>query len=163
MPSHQPTAGMQAVVPDYLSSQPSSLAKSSEPNRNRNYDPKKPHITETLLTRANWYKHVNWLNVYMIMGIPLLGSIQALWTPMRWQTILWAVVYYFWTGLGITAGEQYQSLLSPSFPYPRLTEGFDRLPSSLGSQFLLRHPSIPHLARCYGRRRHRGLHPLVVA
>jgi stearoyl-CoA desaturase (delta-9 desaturase) len=62
MPSHQPTAGMMAVDPDYVK-QPSSMASTSEPNRNPKYDPKKPHITDTPITKANWYKHVNWLNV----------------------------------------------------------------------------------------------------
>ena len=105
MPSNQPAAGHLAVQPQYLSSQPSSQAKASEPNRNRHYDPKKQHITETPLTRANWYKHVNWLNVFLIVGIPLYGCVQALWTPLMWQTALFAVAYYFMTGLGITAGK----------------------------------------------------------
>ncbi|CAI9635946.1 hypothetical protein GT037_000990 [Alternaria burnsii] len=103
MPSHQPTAGMMAVDPDYVK-QPSSMASTSEPNRNPKYDPKKPHITDTPITKANWHKHVNWLNVTFIIGIPLAGCVAAFWTPLKWQTALWAVVYYFWTGLGITAG-----------------------------------------------------------
>lgn len=57
------------------------------------------------MTKKNWYKHVNWLNVFLIVGIPLLGCIQAFWTPLYWQTAVWAVAYYFMTGLGITAGE----------------------------------------------------------
>merc|ERR1712137_1281292 len=35
---------------------------------------------------------------------PLMGCVAAFWTPLKWQTALWAVIYYFWTGLGITAG-----------------------------------------------------------
>lgn len=62
MPSHQPVAGMMAVDPQYVS-QPSPMASTSEPNRNPKYDPKKQHITELPITRGNWYKHVNWLNV----------------------------------------------------------------------------------------------------
>lgn len=53
---------MQAVDPEYVK-QPSPLASIAEPNRNSKYDPKKPHITDTPITRTNWYKHVNWLNV----------------------------------------------------------------------------------------------------
>jgi stearoyl-CoA desaturase (delta-9 desaturase) len=56
------------------------------------------------MTKANWYKHVNWLNVFFIGGIPLMGLIQAWWTPLRLYTAIWAVAYYFATGLGITAG-----------------------------------------------------------
>lgn len=62
MPSHQAVAGMQAIDPDYVK-QPSPMAGTDEPNRNPKYDPKKPHIADTAITRANWYKHVNWLNV----------------------------------------------------------------------------------------------------
>jgi stearoyl-CoA desaturase (delta-9 desaturase) len=62
MPSHQPTAGMMAVDPQFIS-QPPATASTSEPNRNPKYDPKKPHITDFPITRANWYQHVNWLNV----------------------------------------------------------------------------------------------------
>lgn len=58
MPSHQPAASMSTVDP-----QPSVMANASEPNRNPKYDPKKPHIADTPMTRKNWYKHVNWLNV----------------------------------------------------------------------------------------------------
>jgi len=103
MPSHQPAAGMMAVDPDFVK-QPSPMAKTSEPNRNKAYDPKKPHITETPITKKNWYKHVNWLNVFFIIGIPLIGCVYALWTPLRLPTAIWAVAYYFATGLGITAG-----------------------------------------------------------
>jgi stearoyl-CoA desaturase (delta-9 desaturase) len=84
---------------------PSSLAKPSEPNRSKKYDPKKPHITEEPITRYNWYKHVNWLNVTLIVGVPLYGMVAAYWTPLQWKTFVWAVAYYFMTGLGITAGK----------------------------------------------------------
>ena len=103
MPSHQPTAGMLAVKPDYVK-QPSPMAKPEEPNRNQAYEPKKQHITESPITKTNWYKHVNWLNVTLIVGIPLYGLVQALYTPLRLNTAIWAVAYYFATGLGITAG-----------------------------------------------------------
>jgi stearoyl-CoA desaturase (delta-9 desaturase) len=62
MPSHQPVAGMSAIDPEYIS-QPSPMASKDEPNRDPKYDPKKPHITDTPITKKNWYKHVNWLNV----------------------------------------------------------------------------------------------------
>lgn len=104
MPSSQPVAGHLAIKPEYLSHQPSPMAKPSEPNRNPKYNPKKPHITDTPITKSNWHKHVNWLNVYLIVGIPLYGCVQAIWTPLQLKTAIWAVLYYFFTGLGITAG-----------------------------------------------------------
>ena len=84
---------------------------SNTPRRSR-HEGSKPHITEMPLTRANWYHHVNWLNVFFIIIIPLYGCIAAWWTPLRWETAIWAVVYYFMTGLGITAGES-GSVLPP--------------------------------------------------
>jgi stearoyl-CoA desaturase (delta-9 desaturase) len=42
--------------------------------------------------------------VVMIIGFPLAGFVASFWTPLCWKTLAWAVIYYFWTGLGITAG-----------------------------------------------------------
>ncbi|KAF2019390.1 delta-9 fatty acid desaturas-like protein [Aaosphaeria arxii CBS 175.79] len=89
MPSHQAVAGDLAVDPQFV----------SEPA-----ETKKVHITDTPITKSNWYKHVDWLNCFFILGIPALGCVAAFWTPLQWKTALWAVIYYFWTGLGITAG-----------------------------------------------------------
>ncbi len=80
------------------------MAKPSEPVRNKKYDPKKPHITEEPITKFNWYKHVNWLNVTLIVGLPIYGLVAAYWTPLQLKTAIWAIAYYFMTGLGITAG-----------------------------------------------------------
>ena len=80
------------------------MAKASERNQPSKYDPKKRHITETPMTRSNWYKHVNWLNVSLIVGIPLYGCTQAFWVRLQLKTAIWAVAYYFATALGITAG-----------------------------------------------------------
>jgi stearoyl-CoA desaturase (delta-9 desaturase) len=97
---------MSAVDPAYLSNQPSAASKPypQEPVRNKAYDPKKPHITETPMTKKNWYKHVNWLNVILIVGIPMCGLVAAWWTPLYLKTAIWSVAFYFATGLGITAG-----------------------------------------------------------
>ena len=62
MPSSQAVSGDLAIKPEFVD-QKSPMASTSEPNRNPKYDPKKPHITDTPITKANWYKHVNWLNV----------------------------------------------------------------------------------------------------
>jgi len=112
MPSHQPAAGYLAKDPQYLSPEKTTgkMAKPSEPNRNKAYDPKKSHITDQPMTKKNWYKYVNWLNVTLIVGIPLMGCIAAFWTPVYLKTALFTVVYYFATGLGITAGKSYRSL-----------------------------------------------------
>ena len=79
-------------------------AKPADASRPRAADPKKVHIADTVMTRGNWYKHVNWLNVFLIIGIPVYGCVQAFWVPLQVKTAIWAVIYYFFTGLGITAG-----------------------------------------------------------
>jgi stearoyl-CoA desaturase (delta-9 desaturase) len=71
---------------------------------NKKLDPRKPHITELPITWGNWYKHVNWLNTFFIIGVPMLGLIGAYWVPLRMKTLVFSVLYYFYTGLGITAG-----------------------------------------------------------
>lgn len=63
-----------------------------------------PHITDQVMTMRNWYKHINWLNITLVIGVPIYGLIQAYWVPLHYKTAIWAVVYYFMTGLGITAG-----------------------------------------------------------
>jgi stearoyl-CoA desaturase (delta-9 desaturase) len=80
------------------------MAKESGSSRRSRHDGSKPHITETPLTKANWYKHVNWVNCLFIIGLPMIGLIMSIWTPLRLPTAIWAVAYYFMTGLGITAG-----------------------------------------------------------
>lgn len=110
MPSSQPIAGYSAVDPAYLSKQPTPMASSTEPNRNKSYDPKNAHITEQQITRSNWYKHVNWLNIVLILGVPFIGCVKAATTPLQLWTAVFAVAYYFATGLGITAGYHRQGL-----------------------------------------------------
>ena len=75
------------------------------PMRSRGYDmSKKPHISEQPMTWKNWYQHINWINTYFIAIVPLMGLISTYWVPLRLETAIFAVVYYFNTGLGITAG-----------------------------------------------------------
>ncbi|KAJ5161943.1 hypothetical protein N7492_007335 [Penicillium capsulatum] len=64
----------------------------------------KLHITDQPITLGNWYRHVNWINTTLILIVPIIGCVAAFFTPLRIPTALWAVLYYFWTGLGITAG-----------------------------------------------------------
>lgn len=62
------------------------------------------HITETPMTISNWYQHVNWLNVTFIVFFPLAGLVAAYFYPANLYTLIFAVVYYYNSGLGITAG-----------------------------------------------------------
>lgn len=50
--------------------------------------------------------HMNWFNITFTLIVPLFGFISAYWVPLVTKTVLFAIVYYFNTGLGITAGKQ---------------------------------------------------------
>jgi stearoyl-CoA desaturase (delta-9 desaturase) len=75
-----------------------------KPLRSKQYDIRKQHISETPITLKNWYKHVDWLNTTFILLIHFAAMIAAYWVPLRLNTFIFALVYYFNTGLGITAG-----------------------------------------------------------
>lgn len=74
------------------------------PVRKKAYDIKKPHITDQPITWSNWYQHVNWLNTTFIIFIPLIGLISAYWIELQYKTAIFTVAYYYFAGLGITAG-----------------------------------------------------------
>lgn len=78
--------------------------KDYQPLRSKQYDLKKLHITETPITWSNWFRHVNWLNTFFIFGVPIIGFAAAYYHPLNRWTALFSVIYYFNTGLGITAG-----------------------------------------------------------
>ncbi|KAM0666224.1 hypothetical protein ACQRIT_004944 [Beauveria bassiana] len=62
------------------------------------------HIADQPITLFNWHQHINWLNVTFILFVPFIGLISAYVYPAHLYTIIFAVVYYFNAGLGITAG-----------------------------------------------------------
>lgn len=64
---------------------------------------KKSFLGDNFEDQPLW-KRLNWLHVPLLTLTPLLavyGLLTCNWNP---TTFLWAVVYYFFTGLGITAG-----------------------------------------------------------
>ncbi|KAF6525322.1 hypothetical protein HZS61_011117 [Fusarium oxysporum f. sp. conglutinans] len=76
-----------------------------EPLRsNTKDDPGRVHIADTPMTWSDIHLHINWLNATLIVIIPIIGFISAYWTPLHLYTGIWAVILYFNTGLGITAG-----------------------------------------------------------
>jgi stearoyl-CoA desaturase (delta-9 desaturase) len=70
----------------------------------------KVHIADTPMTWSNLYKHIDWLNTTFIIIVPLLGFISAYWVPLQLYTAIFSVIYYFSTGLGITAGKALELL-----------------------------------------------------
>jgi len=61
----------------------------------------------TLRGLSQFAKRVHWIHVTLLFGTPaiaLYGAFVDQQWHFRWPTFWWAVVYYFFTGLGITAG-----------------------------------------------------------
>lgn len=56
------------------------------------------------VTLANIHKEINWLSFFILTVPPLIGLYGALNVKLVLPTFIWAVVYYYMTGLGITAG-----------------------------------------------------------
>lgn len=52
----------------------------------------------------NIFNEIQWVSFIVLTSTPLLAIYGMFTTELRWQTFLWAFVYYFFTGLGITAG-----------------------------------------------------------
>jgi hypothetical protein len=47
---------------------------------------------------------LDWLHVPLLVSTPLIALYGFATVPLRWETAAFAVAYYFFTGLGITAG-----------------------------------------------------------
>ncbi|KAJ7241048.1 delta 9-fatty acid desaturase protein [Mycena haematopus] len=56
------------------------------------------------ITWNNFLTELNWLNVAILSLTPVASIIGAYTTKLRWETALFSVFYYYFTGLGITAG-----------------------------------------------------------
>ncbi|KAL1917622.1 uncharacterized protein VTP21DRAFT_4015 [Calcarisporiella thermophila] len=75
---------------------------------NTSHATRKPQKQEPLfdkpITLNNWYKYVNWLHCVILIGTPLASLYGVFTTQLHMKTLIWAVVYYFYTALGITGG-----------------------------------------------------------
>lgn len=62
------------------------------------------HISEKPWTLSNWHDHINWLNMILVVMIPLIGIFSAFKHPPQAKTMVLAVIFYAFSGLSITAG-----------------------------------------------------------
>ncbi|KAI8664852.1 Acyl-CoA desaturase [Fusarium sp. Ph1] len=67
-------------------------------------DINRTHIQDVPPTWGNWHKKVDWLNTTFIIFIPAIGLMSSYWVSLHPYTAIFSAVYYFNTGLGITAG-----------------------------------------------------------
>uniref|UniRef100_A0A1D1ZAM8 Acyl-CoA desaturase n=1 Tax=Anthurium amnicola TaxID=1678845 RepID=A0A1D1ZAM8_9ARAE len=62
------------------------------------------HIRDDPITWTNWYKHVNWLQAFILGTTPIIALYGIATTSIVLKTAIWSSIYYFATGTGITAG-----------------------------------------------------------
>lgn len=75
-----------------------------KPLRSRARDINRTHIQDVPLTWGNWHEKVDWLNTTFIIFIPAIGLMASYWVALHPYTAIFCAIYYFNTGLGITAG-----------------------------------------------------------
>ncbi|KAG0173104.1 hypothetical protein DFQ28_001051 [Apophysomyces sp. BC1034] len=63
-----------------------------------------PPLFDEPITWQNWCRHVNWTQSILLIGTPAIAGYGLLTTELQTKTLIWALVYYLITGLGITAG-----------------------------------------------------------
>ncbi|TRM59538.1 hypothetical protein BD626DRAFT_550141 [Schizophyllum amplum] len=56
------------------------------------------------VTWSNLLQNLNWISLGLLTATPLIGIWGMFTTPLRWETAVFSVFWYFVTGLGITAG-----------------------------------------------------------
>ncbi|KAK3831715.1 MAG: delta-9 desaturase [Linnemannia elongata] len=63
-----------------------------------------PPLLEGGLTVKNVWKNLDWKHVLGLGLTPLIAIYGLLTTEIQTKTLIWSIIYYFATGLGITAG-----------------------------------------------------------
>jgi stearoyl-CoA desaturase (Delta-9 desaturase) len=105
--------GFPALHPLFQSSTPSAaMAETAKDSRPADIDIPDNYVAHTLKTTKplppvqfkNILHEINWLSFAILIVTPILGIWGAFNTRLTWQTAVWSVVYYYMTGLGITAG-----------------------------------------------------------
>jgi len=47
---------------------------------------------------------LHWINIYFVVVVPIIGFVGTRYVPLSTATLLWSVIFYIFSGLGITAG-----------------------------------------------------------
>jgi len=63
-------------------------------------------LVSYLLQLSKLMKSLQLRNIFAVILLPLCGIWLAIDTPLRKETAVWAITYYFLSGIGITAGKQ---------------------------------------------------------
>ncbi|KAI9254256.1 fatty acid desaturase-domain-containing protein [Sporodiniella umbellata] len=79
-----------------------------------------PHLFDEPTTWRNFHRHVNWPQSTLLIVTPILAVYYGSSTELQSKTLLWTIVYYFITSLGVTAG-YHRYWAHRSFECTRLT------------------------------------------
>ncbi|CAO3614075.1 unnamed protein product [Cunninghamella echinulata] len=63
-----------------------------------------PPLFDGPTTFQNFHQRINWIQSILLIATPLIGIYGCFTTTLNYKTLYWSIVYYFITGLGITAG-----------------------------------------------------------
>jgi len=70
------------------------------------YDVRKENLSKGQLGGfiATTDTEINWVHTLLLTLTPSLALLGFFFVRLRWETIIWTTILYFWTGLGITGG-----------------------------------------------------------
>ncbi|CCD26731.1 stearoyl-CoA 9-desaturase NDAI_0I01620 [Naumovozyma dairenensis CBS 421] len=76
------------------------------PNTSYTPEQQQPHISELPWTINNWYLKINWLNMILVVFIPIIGFYLAIskHVPLQMNILYFSLAYYVIAGITITAG-----------------------------------------------------------
>jgi len=79
-------------------------ASSTETRRDALLHQELPSLFPEKVTVSNFHKFLDWKHVLGLGLTPLIAIYGLLTTEIQTKTLIWSIIYYFATGLGITAG-----------------------------------------------------------
>lgn len=59
------------------------------------FDSTRRHISDIPFVSANWYKHINWPNTYVVIVLSIFGLIAA---RLRRATAIYCLLFHYWLG-----------------------------------------------------------------
>ncbi|KXN69513.1 delta-9 desaturase [Conidiobolus coronatus NRRL 28638] len=59
---------------------------------------------KTPFNELPFYKQINWVHAVLLLGEPFISLYAILYVPLTRPTLIWAIIWYYATGIGITGG-----------------------------------------------------------
>jgi len=64
----------------------------------------KPVVKESTFVTTTGTEEINWYHTILLAVTPLLSLYGLLFVRPAWQTVVVGVIFYYWSGIGITGG-----------------------------------------------------------